>query len=185
MLRSLFNRFFGSLVADTPAHAPSTTVLYASFEPEPAEESNEVATTAMIVSTLPDEHDTATEDLAYADNQLLSDDHATKDSRLRPRVPKRRQRERRFANVFVDMSPHEARLLFCVHRRSLRSLAAESPAVLHRDLHRFTLSSDGQRLMANGAAPTLKAVQSWVRQARERAALLAQPRAFQAEKLPA
>jgi hypothetical protein len=185
MLRSLFSRFFGSLEAAAPAHAPSTTVLYASFEAEPAEASNEVATTATIGSALLDEHDTTTDDHANAGNRLPRDNHAPKDSRLRPRVPKRRQRERRFANVFVDMSPHEARLLFCVHRRSLRSLAAESPAVLHRDLHRFTLSSDGQKLLVNGAAPTLKAVQSWVRQARERAALLAQPRAFQAEKLPA
>ena len=178
MLRSLFNRFFGTLDAVPPARDPSTIVLYASFEPEPADASSEAATAASIGSTLPDEH-------GYFGNQPLRYNHAPNEDRLRAHVPKRRQRERRFANVFVDMSPREARLLFCVHRRSLRSLAAESPAVLHRDLHRFTLSSNGQKLMANGAAPTLKAVQSWVRQARERAALLAQPRAFQAEKLPA
>jgi len=178
MLRSLFNRFFSALDAVPPAHDPSTIILYASFDPEPADASNEAATTAIIASTLPDDH----ADFGY---QPLRGNRAANADRQRPRVPKRRQRERRFANVFVDMSPREARLLFCVHRRSLRSLAAESPAVLHRDLRRFTLSSDGQKLMANGAAPTLKAVQSWVRQARERAALLAQPRAFQAEKLPA
>lgn len=178
MLRSFFNRFFGSLEADTPAHAPSTTVLYASFEPEPADASNEAATAAIIGSTLTDDH-------ADAGNQPLGDNHAAKDDRQRSRMPKRRQRERRFANVFTDMSPREARLLFCVHRRSLRSLAAESPAALHRDLYRFTLSSNGQKLMANRPAPTMKAVKSWVRQAGERAALLAQPQAFRAEKLPA
>jgi hypothetical protein len=79
---------------------------------------------------------------------------------------RRRTRAHRFSAIFSDMTPREAKLLFCVHRRSLRHLASESPAALRRDLQRFVLSSRGQAVSCDRPAPTLVRVRRWVTEAR-------------------
>jgi hypothetical protein len=78
---------------------------------------------------------------------------------------RRRRRILRFAKKFQDMKPQEARLLFAVHRRTVASLARENSAQLQRDLQRFVLSTRGQRINSQRAAPTLTKVRTWVRQA--------------------
>ncbi|MCC9658434.1 DUF4332 domain-containing protein [Rhodopirellula halodulae] len=67
--------------------------------------------------------------------------------------------------VAVDgMMPRDALILVAIHRRSVASLARESAATLHRDLERFSLSSQGQRLVGNRGVPSLRRVKSWVGQ---------------------
>ena len=82
-------------------------------------------------------------------------------------LPFGQDRVRRFTRRFTDMAPREARLLFAVYRRTVKSLAIESPAVLQRDLHRFVLSSRGQRISRGQAAPSIARVRTWVIESRE------------------
>ena len=89
------------------------------------------------------------------------------DHRRAARVKKRKLRLRRFARRFAEMTPLEARLLFAVHRRTVRGLAKESSAGLQRDLHRFILSSRGQRISRGQPAPSIQKVRSWVETARQ------------------
>ncbi len=89
----------------------------------------------------------------------------------RTRRAKAIARAKRFSKVFSDMSPNEARLLFAIHRRRLRKLAQESPAMLQRDLHRFVLSSRGQRLSRNRPAPSVARVRVWVVEASQKVAV--------------
>lgn len=82
------------------------------------------------------------------------------------KATRRRTRAHRFSAIFSDMTPREAKLLFCVHRRSLRQLASESPAALRRDLQRFVLSSRGRAISRDRPAPTLVRVRRWVSEAK-------------------
>ncbi len=75
----------------------------------------------------------------------------------------RHRRAIRLAAAVPGMMPRDALLLTHVHRRSLNGLAAESPAALHRDLERFALSSDGQRLLRGRPVPSVRRVRSWIR----------------------
>lgn len=79
---------------------------------------------------------------------------------------RRRSRAHRFSVIFSDMTPREAKMLFCVHRRTLRQLASESPAALRRDLQRFVLSSRGRLVSRDHPAPTMVRVRQWVSEAR-------------------
>jgi len=82
------------------------------------------------------------------------------------RAKKRKIRILRFMRRFKEMSLTEARLLFAVHRRTVRGLASESPVALQRDLHRFILSSRGQRISRGEPEPSVIKVKSWVEAAR-------------------
>ena len=78
------------------------------------------------------------------------------------RVKKRRQRVLQFARQFREMTSTEARLLFAIHRRTVRGLAKESPVALQRDLHRFILSTRGQRISCGKPAPSLPQIRNWI-----------------------
>lgn len=79
---------------------------------------------------------------------------------------RRRRRIARFTRRFSDMAHFEARLLFAIHRRTIKALAAESPAALQRDLQRFSLSTHGQRILRHRPLPTIAKVRAWVAAAR-------------------
>lgn len=98
-------------------------------------------------------------DLVTAD--LAQIGRVTGDETL-PRLLKRTVRAIQFAAAVPGMMPRDAMLLICVHRRSIRSLATESPAVLHRDLQRFALSTKGQRAMKGRRLPSVKRIRRWV-----------------------
>jgi hypothetical protein len=89
---------------------------------------------------------------------------------------RRRQRAIRFARRFSEMTPLEALLLFATHRRSRAALAADSPAVLRRDLQRLLLSSAGQRLAGDRSAPDVARVRLWISEAKTQ--LNCQPKAY-------
>ncbi len=84
------------------------------------------------------------------------------DDRTLPRRLKRTVRAIQFSAAVPGMMPRDAMLLICVHRRSIRSLASESPAVLHRDLQRFALSTKGQRALKGRRLPSVKRIRRWV-----------------------
>lgn len=179
MLRSFWNRVFG--------HSPKsetgdlsllnlettepTTVVYASFEPD-------------LLSETADRDGLAT---------VLRKSSASRSSVAAPPIrseadktlSKNRLREVRFSRLFSDMTSTEARVLFNIHRRTIRALAAESPAALLRDMRRFALSSRGQRILANDEMPDISLVRSWVNQAKTRATVLGNRAAKQAFKLTA
>ena len=83
------------------------------------------------------------------------------------RVKTRRQRVLQFARQFGEMTPSEARLLFAIHRRTVRGLAKESPVALQRDLRRFILSTRGQRISCGKPAPSLPQIRNWIETARQ------------------
>ena len=85
------------------------------------------------------------------------------------RSKKRKTRTLRFRRRFDEMSTTEARLLFAVHRRTVRGLASESPVALQRDLHRFILSTRGQRISRGQTAPSVTKIKSWIEAARHHA----------------
>lgn len=79
---------------------------------------------------------------------------------------RRYQRAIRFAQRFTAMTPLEALMLFAIHRRSRAALAAESPAMLRRDLQRLLLSSRGQKLAADRPVPAIQRVRRWIDEAK-------------------
>ncbi len=86
---------------------------------------------------------------------------------LRRSTKQRRLRLQRFAKRFTQMSVRDARLLWAVHRSSLRAIAADNAGQLHRDVERFLLSSRGQRSFSGKTAPTIEKIRRWVREARQ------------------
>ena len=92
-----------------------------------------------------------------------------------------RLRAIRFAKRFDDMKPSEARILIAIHRRTPRSLASESPAILKRDWQRFLLSSRGQRLSPKQTVPPIERIRGWVAVAKAKTAPPAAPAAKSAE----
>ena len=92
-----------------------------------------------------------------------------------------RLRAIRFAKRFDDMKPSEARILIAIHRRTPRSLASESPAILKRDWQRFLLSTRGQRLSPQQTVPTIERIRGWVAAAKAKTAPPAVPAANSSE----
>ena len=74
----------------------------------------------------------------------------------------RHRRGIRFAAAVPGLMPRDAMLLIRVHRRSTRGLASESATVLHRDLERFALSSQGQRLLRGRPVPSVRRIRGWI-----------------------
>jgi hypothetical protein len=68
----------------------------------------------------------------------------------------------RLAVAVPGMMPRDAQLLIGVHRRSVRGLACETPAALHRDLVRFSLSTKGRRLVRGRRLPSVRRVRKWI-----------------------
>lgn len=95
-------------------------------------------------------------------------DHKNLDPVQAARIKKRRQRVLQFTRQFGEMTSTEARLLFAIHRRTVRGLAKESPVALQRDLHRFILSTRGQRISCGKPAPSLPQIRNWIETARQR-----------------
>ncbi|MEM6779662.1 MAG: DUF4332 domain-containing protein [Planctomycetota bacterium] len=60
------------------------------------------------------------------------------------------------------MTPRDAMLLIAIHRRSVDSLAGEHAATLRRDLERFSLSTQGTRLVGNRGIPSLRRIKAWI-----------------------
>jgi len=76
---------------------------------------------------------------------------------------KRYRQAIRFALAVPAMMPRDALLLISIHRRSVRGLAMETPAMLYRDLQRFSESSQGQRLLRGRRLPSIKRLRRWIR----------------------
>ena len=68
----------------------------------------------------------------------------------------------RFAAAVPGMMPRDAMLLISIHRRSVRGLALESPAALHRDLLRFAESTNGRLQLRGRRVPSLRRLKRWI-----------------------
>jgi len=165
----LFERFHGCFPFQGPQTAleesivsPSskkTTVLYARVNlPAPAETATSADSDTNAIGSEETRHSLASEPIA----------DAIKDLGRNGNGKRRPSRSARFARLFSDMKPREARLLFCIHRRRLAHLASESPAALQRDLQRFFLSTAGQNMSRDCHVPTLARVRQWVTEAKAR-----------------
>ncbi len=75
---------------------------------------------------------------------------------------RRYQQAIRLAASVPGLMPQDAMLLVAIHRRTTRALAIESPAMLHRDMERFALSSRGQRELRGRRLPSLRRVRKWI-----------------------
>jgi hypothetical protein len=179
MLRSIWTRIFGhspnSETGDPSLHnaeiAEPTTVVYASFEPDLLSETADQGPPAV----------TSRDSSVFRISVLTSPIRSEADKRLF----KNRLREVRFSRLFTDMTSTEARVLFNIHRRTIRALAAESPAALLRDMRRFAVSSRGQRILSGAEVPDISLVRSWVNQAKARATVLGNRAAKRVFKLTA
>ncbi len=83
------------------------------------------------------------------------------------RVLKQYRRAIRFAASVPGMMPREAMLLISIHRRSTRGLSMESAAILHRDLERFAVSSQGQMQLRGRRIPSVRRLKRWINQCRQ------------------
>jgi hypothetical protein len=98
-------------------------------------------------------------DLLTCDLRELRDRNApTKSVHL---IKRYRQVVRLAASV-PGMMPRDAQLLISVHRRSVQGIASESPAALHRDLVRFSLSSKGRRLVRGRRLPSVRRLRKYI-----------------------
>ena len=68
----------------------------------------------------------------------------------------------RLAASVPGMMPVDAMLLISIHRRSVRGLAAESAATLHRDLMRFSESSQGRAQLRGRRLPSTRRLRKWI-----------------------
>ncbi len=68
----------------------------------------------------------------------------------------------RLAASVQGMMPRDAQLLISVHRRSVQGIADESPAALHRDLVRFSLSTKGRRLIRGRKIPSIRRLKKYI-----------------------
>ena len=68
----------------------------------------------------------------------------------------------RFAAAVPGMMPRDAMLLISIHRRSVRGLACESAAALHRDLERFAESTQGQIQLRGRRIPSTRRLKQWI-----------------------
>lgn len=101
-------------------------------------------------------------DLAAADPERLAA-HFTA-SRKALRVLQQYRRAIRFAASVPGLMPRDAMLLVSIHRRSARALACESAAQLHRDLQRFSESSQGQVQLRGRRLPSTRRIKRWIEQ---------------------
>jgi hypothetical protein len=77
-------------------------------------------------------------------------------------VLRRYRRAIRLSASVPGMMPCDALLLISIHRRSIRGLALESSAALHRDLQRFALSTKGRRLLKGRRLPSVRRIRKWI-----------------------
>lgn len=84
-------------------------------------------------------------------------------------VIKQYRRAIRFAAAVPGMMPRDALLLISIHRRSVRGLALETPARLHRDLERFAESTKGQVQLRGRRIPSTRRLKRWISQCESRA----------------
>ncbi|MEM9644905.1 MAG: DUF4332 domain-containing protein [Planctomycetota bacterium] len=75
---------------------------------------------------------------------------------------RRYQQAIRLAASVPGLMPRDAMLLVAIHRRTVRALAIESPALLQRDLERFAMSSRGQRQLRGRRLPSLRRIRKWI-----------------------
>jgi hypothetical protein len=68
----------------------------------------------------------------------------------------------RFAAAVPGMMPRDAMLLISIHRRSVRGLACESAAALHRDLERFAESTQGRIQLRGRRIPSTRRLKQWI-----------------------
>ena len=80
------------------------------------------------------------------------------------RVIKQYRRAIRFASAVPGMMPRDALLLISIHRRSVRGLASESAAALHRDLERFAESTKGRLQLRGRQIPSTRRLKRWITQ---------------------
>ncbi len=78
------------------------------------------------------------------------------------RLVKRYRQVVRLAASVPGMMPRDAQLLISIHRRSVQGIASESPAGLHRDLVRFSLSSKGRRLIRGRRLPSVRRLRKYI-----------------------
>ncbi len=99
-------------------------------------------------------------DLLTADLRTLSKTFPSPDKSVR--AIKRYRSAIRLAARVPEMMPRDALLLICIHRRSVRGLAMESPMLLYRDLQRYADSTPGQKMLRGRKLPSIKRVRSWI-----------------------
>ena len=157
--------------AEPTTHLP-TTILYARFAPEVLMEDSPRDALEFVSDPLPNMADSVGNHVSHPNSPGVSLNKSSK--RLGKSFSKNRKREIRFARLFSEMSPVDARILFHIHRRSVRSIAAESPVALLRDIQRFALSSRGQRILRGTVVPEITRVRAWVREAKQLAPVLGQ-----------
>jgi hypothetical protein len=106
-------------------------------------------------------------DLSAADPERVAMHFAAPRKALR--VIKQYRRDIRFAAAVPGMMPRDALLLISIHRRSVRGLASETPASLHRDLERFAESSKGRLQLQGRRIPSTRRLKRWIAQCESRA----------------
>lgn len=77
-------------------------------------------------------------------------------------IIKRYRRAIRLAAAVPGMMPRDALLLVSIHRRSVRGLACESPAALHRDLARYAESTKGRSQLRGRRIPSTRRLRRWI-----------------------
>lgn len=88
------------------------------------------------------------------------------------RAMERFQAAVRLALDVDGMTPRDAMLLLAIHRRSADSLARETAATLRRDLERFSLSSQGSRLVGRRGIPSHRRIKTWITRCRDAAMMM-------------
>jgi hypothetical protein len=101
-----------------------------------------------------------TGDLASADLARLASQFGAPNKALK--VLKQYRRAIRFSASVPGMMPRDALLLISIHRRSVRGLAMESPAILHRDLERFAESTQGRQQLRGRRIPSTRRLKKWI-----------------------
>jgi hypothetical protein len=99
-------------------------------------------------------------DMATADPKQIAQKFAAPKKAVR--ILKQYRRAIRLAAAVPGMMPRDAQLLISIHRRSVRGLALESPASLHRDLQRFAESSPGRRQLRGRRLPSTRRIKRWI-----------------------
>ena len=101
-----------------------------------------------------------TGDLANADLKNLASQFGAPNKAMK--VLKQYRRAIRFSASVPGMMPRDALLLISIHRRSVRGLAMESPARLHRDLERFAESTQGRQQLRGRRIPSTRRLKKWI-----------------------
>ncbi|TWU43347.1 hypothetical protein Q31b_23860 [Novipirellula aureliae] len=164
----------GSIVSGSQKQRPERTNVHSSastFHPSPANQHRERLLSMELIHTklcsekrckkLQTLGIVTTGDLIAADLKTLSARFGA--PKKSAPLLKRYRQAIRFALAVPAMMPRDALLLISIHRRSVRGLAMETPAMLYRDLQRFSESSQGQRLMRGRRLPSIKRLRRWIR----------------------